>query len=220
MTTPSNDKMEIAGKRTVADWNSLKGKLNDHTNLWETAFDDFFYSRLETRYLNPIHLLQTHGENTGEGFSIVSLQCALVEFLQTTRDGINFDFSNGSSYSEACKDTKNYTHSGGSKKIFAEFLQNQEPFNSYFDTEDKANDFFSNVRCSLLHEARTTGNWRITANPIRSETIKVEDGITFLQRDRFQQDLETYIWRYKIELLSDTELQKAFTRKFDALCVQ
>ena len=212
--------MKIAGKWTANDWHDIKTELNSANPPWEIAFTNFFLTRLETRYLNPIHLIQTRRENTGEGFSIVSLQCALIEFLQTTRDGINFDYSNGTSYSKACKGTKNYTHSGGSKKIFAEFLQNQEPFNSYFDSKEKAEDFFSNVRCSLLHEARTTGNWRIKAKSKGSETIKVEDGITFLQRDHFQRDLEAYIWRYKNELLSDTTLQEAFIRKFNALCVQ
>ena len=215
MTVHSNDEMEIAGKRTVTDWNNLRDKLNDHPNLWETAFDDFFYSRLKTRYLNPIHLFQTYGENTGEGFSIVSLQCALIEFLQTTRDGANFKNGRGKYNPE----NGNYEYGSSSKHIFAKFLTEQEPFKSNF-SKKMAKDFFSNVRCSLLHEARTTGNWRIKAKSKGSETIKVEDGITFLQRDHFQRDLEAYIWRYKNELLSDTTLQEAFIRKFDALCEQ
>jgi len=213
MTTTNNNEMEIAGKRTVADWNRLNAELSNHPNLWETAFDDFFYSRLKTRYLNPIHLLQFHGENTGEGFSIVSLQCALIEFLQTTRDGANFKNGGGKYEPENNK----YEYGSSSKKIFTRFLTKQESFKSIFD-ETLARSFYSNVRCSLLHEARTTGNWRITANSQRSETIKEENGVKFLQRDRFQQDLEAYIWRYKIELLSDTGLQEAFKRKFDALC--
>ncbi len=218
MTTTNNNEMEIAGKRTVADWKNLEDKLSNHPNLWETAFDDFFCSRLETRYLNPIHLLQIHGENTGEGFSIVSLQCALIEFLQTTRDGANFKNGGGKYEPEKWKENNNYEYGSSSKKIFTRFLTGQQPFKSYFDTKVKPEDFYSYVRCSLLHEARTTGNWRITANSQRSETIKEENGVKFLQRDRFQQDLEAYIWRYKIELLSDTGLQEAFKRKFDALC--
>jgi hypothetical protein len=215
MTPPSNDEMEIAGKRTVADWNRLKAELGNSPNLWKTAFDDFFYSRLKTRYLNPIHLLQTCRENTGEGFSIVSLQCALIEFLQTTRDGTNFKNRCG----EYKPETGKYEYASSSRCIFTKFLKEQEPFKSNFGIK-LAEGFYSNVRCSLLHEARTTGSWRITANSERSETIKKEDGVTFLQRDLFQQDLETYIRKYMIELQSDTALQEAFIRKFDALCKQ
>ena len=82
----------------------------------------------------------------------------------------------------------------------------------------EAKDFYSNVRCSLLHEAQTTGNWRITANPKRVEAVEKDGDITYLQRDLFQRALEAYIWQYKSELLSGNLLKEAFIRKFNALC--
>ncbi len=209
--------MQIAGDRTCNDWKILRDSLEKNPHNWSDAYEDFFLERLTTRYFAPIKRLQDPGGNNGEGFSIVSIQCALIEFLQTTRDGMSFKKGspNGSSYCNACegKDS-DWTYENCSKKIFTLFLTKQLGIEV---TQSK--DFYSDVRCSLLHEARTTGNWRITANPKRSETISVDGGVTYLQRDLFQKDLEAYVWRYKVDLLSDEELQKAFIRKFNSLCV-
>ena len=75
--------MKIAGERTAEDWKDLEAALGNSASLelWKMAYDDFFMERIRTRYLWPIELLQKHGDDRGEGFSIVSLQCAMIEFL-------------------------------------------------------------------------------------------------------------------------------------------
>lgn len=62
----------IAGLKTVADWNEVKVSLNDfnNTSLWTTVYNDFYFTRLNERYLNPIKSIQKVGGYTGEGFSI------------------------------------------------------------------------------------------------------------------------------------------------------
>lgn len=209
-----NGSMKIAGKRSADNWFALERKLGETPALWNTAFDDFFMERLNTRYLDPIRLLEKHGNNKGEGFSIVSLQCALIEFLQTTRDGTNFKDGSGRYKPEDSK----WEYGSSSKEIFTIFLTGHVPFKDYFKNRGEAEDFYSNVRCSLLHEARTTNNWLIKTTLSLGATITKKDGKTYLQRNLFQRDLEAYIWQYKIELLSNDKLKEAFIRKFNALC--
>jgi hypothetical protein len=219
---------KIAGNRTDKDWLEIRGKLiaPGSDSVWLVAFEDFFYQRLVTRYLEPIRLLHKHGGNNGVGFSIVSIQCTLIEFLQTTRDGTNFEQGSGKIYSASNDGSieigKKYD--GSSKEIFTRFLKDQAPFKEIFGQNDLADLFFKNVRCGLLHEARTCGKWRITAAPHRLKIVDTDgEGATkWLQRDRLQEALEAYIFRYKVDLLAnefnDSEgLKAAFIAKFDAL---
>jgi len=47
--------IEIAGRRTVGDWLSIKEKIIsdfDNKELWNDAFD-FFFDRIHYRYIYP-----------------------------------------------------------------------------------------------------------------------------------------------------------------------
>ncbi|MBX4967799.1 hypothetical protein [Rhizobium binae] len=82
----------IAGKLTGDDWRKCKAKLvvGADEEDWASAYQDFFRQRLKLRYLDPIKLLGAPGGWQGEGFSIVSIQCALIEFLAASRSGKNY----------------------------------------------------------------------------------------------------------------------------------
>jgi hypothetical protein len=82
----------IAGEKTVSDWQELRGKLVDEgdAETWKKAFEDFFYERLNTRYFAPIRALENMEDKNGEGFSIVVIQCSLIEFLASTIEGKTF----------------------------------------------------------------------------------------------------------------------------------
>src|SRR5213083_591747 len=82
----------IAGWKTAADWAAFRQTLVIGGDMagWRRAFHDYFQTRLDLRYLNPIRLLQQHGTFQGEGFSILALQCTLIEFLESTVQGINY----------------------------------------------------------------------------------------------------------------------------------
>jgi len=82
----------IAGELTVDDWNAFKVKLeiDGETDSWKQAYDDFFLMRLKTRYFTPINLMMRQLGKAGEGFSIVALQCSLIEFLESTVEGKSY----------------------------------------------------------------------------------------------------------------------------------
>ena len=222
--------MKIADQYTVADWEAMKTilvrkkdkEISTVLNLefigqaddWEKAFNIFFKRRIETRYFEPIRLLQKHGENKGEGFAIVALQCSLIEFLASTRTG--------KSYKQGATDDErnNEFKYSSSSKVFKIFLKETSPFKKHF--EPWAECFYTNVRCALLHSAHTKGNWIIRAEP-EPKNGKIirwtnENGKIVLYRNNLQNAFEQYINNYGKKLKNCKCLQAAFIRKFDALC--
>lgn len=204
----------IAGKKTVSDWNAIKPSLADYNNrsLWTNTYFDFYITRLTDRYLNPIKAIKQDGGYTGEGFSIMAIICSLIEFLETTYQGTNYRYRR--------KDDPplgQYEY-GSSGQIFIDFLTNRNPFNEQFDRQN-ADDFYKNIRCGLLHEARTIGNWTIWGNSGNIILIEKTTTETIIYRDDFFEALQQFINNYyKVELLVSSDRKEAFIRKFDKLC--
>jgi hypothetical protein len=140
-----SDDICIAGIKTVGDWKDLKQKLlgSKDSKLWEKAFKDFFYARLRCRYLRPIDSIKIKEKYLGEGFSIMTILCSLIEYLEATYQGKSYRYlRRGESLGP-----HEYNMS---KEIFVSFLTQRTPFNSYFDPH-LAEEFYKNVRCGLLH---------------------------------------------------------------------
>ncbi|MDW9378032.1 hypothetical protein GOC57_30935 [Sinorhizobium meliloti] len=190
----------LAPRRSAADWRRLSGTLV--RTPWAKAFDESLFQRLESRYLKPIRVLQDKGSWEGEGFSIISIQCAMLEFLAACRGGLIYRHKNPVPPHE-------YNMSGD---LFASFLSTTAPFNELF-TRDDAVEFYRNVRCALLHEARTKNGWIIQA----SGRIGVDCSRKIVNRNTLQMHITDYIDGYGRDLLTDTDLQAAFVRKFDDL---
>ncbi|MCD0472569.1 hypothetical protein [Flavobacterium sp. JAS] len=204
----------ISGRKTVADWNTIRASLTDFNNisLWTTVYNDYFIRRLDDRYLSPIRSIKQDGCYTGEGFSIMTIICSLIEFLETTYQGKNYR------YRRTGDPPLGQYEYGASTQIFIDFLINRTPFNMQFNRQN-ADDFYKNIRCGLLHEARTNGNWTIWGNSGNSILIKKTSTVTIIYRDDFLEALLKLInVDYKSELLSSTERKEAFIRKFDNLC--
>lgn len=119
----------IAPGYEVEDWKKDRIELiNDINNdclsleLWKKAYNHF-YERIESRFLNPIRWILENGENRGEGFSVVALQCILIEFLES--------FYQGLIYTTKKEDLRPFEYNS-SKKLFREFLLKHMPFSDYF----------------------------------------------------------------------------------------
>jgi hypothetical protein len=200
----------IAGKKRVSHWQAFKVTLDvgGDAGLWEKACMDYFDARLRHRYLNPIKTLQSSGSIAGEGFSIVAIQCSLIEYLESTIMGKNYIYSrNGNPV------VGSFQYSD-SRAMFESFLTNRPPFNGEFGALE-AHDFYVSVRCGVLHEARTKNGWTILA---KNESGKIIDAnLKVVYRDNFQSALETFAHWYKQELSVNTVFQQAFILKFDGL---
>lgn len=202
--------MYITDTKTVDDWLLIRKEAMESSDklLWMTIFKDFFYGRLESRYLTPIKLLQK-GDCLGEGFSISAIQCSIIEFLESTYEGIAYKWVK----KEAELGEYEYK---SSKQCFINFLTQRYPFRTVFN-EDAASDFYSSVRCGLLHEASTKNGWRVWASSHSgTEIICAETKKVF--RNDFQKAIDSYVAWYQMQLIESRELQKAFVRKFDSIC--
>lgn len=202
-----SDDMHLAGRFTIADWQERRPPAGALADTWDELFRDFFVQRLKSRYLAPIDLLLHKGGYQGVGFSVMTILCSLVEFLESTAQGINYHWT---------RNTKElgefeYGHSG---KIFTSFLSTRSPFSEVFNAE-VAHDFYTNVRCALLHEASTKNGWRIWAGRGDGCIANVAERIIY--RNNFRHAIDEYIQGYGCELVESHDLQAAFIRKFDHL---
>ena len=205
--------IHIAGDLTPDDWKRFKAGLipGGDKVTWEKAFQDYFHTRLELRYLGPIKVLQDNGTFQGEGFSIAAIQCSIVEFLESTVQGKSYRFVRKGDPPLTADEYSS------SSDIFVSFLLKRTPFDQDFTDEITARDFYVSIRCGLLHEARTKNGWAIWAKDSASRTIDANNKIVY--RDNFQAALLVFVDWYKGALPTDRALQEAFIRKFDSLCV-
>ena len=146
----------------------------------------------------------------GEGFSIAAVQCSLIEYLESTIQGKSYRYRRDG---DPPLGQYEYSNSGS---IFESFLMNRPPFDGEFP-QQLARDFYVSVRCGVLHEARTKNGWTILA---KSKTGQIIDAtLKIVYRDNFQSGLLRFVKWYKGELPSRRDLQEAFLRKFDSLCL-
>jgi len=204
---------KIAGWKTVRDWNNDKNFLLDFSNslAWTDAYRNYFLTRLEDRYLDPLKAIKENGTYKGEGFSIMAIICSLVEFLESTYQGINYR------YRRAGDPPLGTFEYGGSSDIFVSFLTLRSPFNKDFDAT-KAEDFYKYVRCGLLHEARTKGKWTIWGFNSTDLLIEYKTDEIVVYRDNFLDAVKIFIQHYNTDLLGSNNRKEAFIRKFDNLC--
>ncbi|MFZ2170707.1 MAG: gamma-glutamylcyclotransferase family protein [Methylococcaceae bacterium] len=201
----------------VAEWKRDREKLicgilldNSIKAEWEDAFE-LLHTRIKTRFLNPIDWILEKQLGVGEGFSVVALQCILIEFLEAVYQGKIYTTS----------DTPREFEYKSSKQLFCDFLMNHKPFSEHFTSKAKANGFFDNVRCGLLHEAATKETSRINNAPTHNMIVMFENNDPSnmrIYRENFYQAILEFIELYKSELLSSRALQINFIRKIDDIC--
>lgn len=202
--------MYITDSKTVEDWYKARESLigSSHELEWRKAFKEFFWGRVQSRYLEPIQSLRNDDSYHGYGFTIMTLLCSLIEFLESCYEGKTY---------RRCHKNELQAHEyNGSKQCFIDFLTKREPFSDKF-SEVEAVDFYSSVRCGLLHEASTKNGWRIKGKSDSGVDIVCMDTKT-VYRDDFEAATIEYIKQYGNALAISRDLQKAFIRKFDTLC--
>lgn len=192
----SANNFKIAGRYTVNHWKMLRDKLpideDANNKCWKKAFK-IFKRRVDTRFINPINAILSMNagkKGKGEGFSVVALQCVLIEFFEA--------FYQGRIY--ACKKNEDLLPNeyNKSRALFVSFLQTHPPFSNWFDSENNwANYFFEDVRCGLLHEAATKDRVviRTEKEQDKCELIEKEENTdkVILYRTPFQKALENIL---------------------------
>jgi hypothetical protein len=186
--------MRISRQFTVDDWKALKFK--DEVD-WERAIS-MFLDRLESRYLEHIDTLL---KQPTSGFAVLSLDCALIETLQQFREG---------------------TQKTPERKVgqyFRSFLTTGY-FAQYFDVE-RADLFYRNIRCGLLHQTEAGGNSRVkrgNGRPLVAYTEDRKDVVINVQE--FHTVLKATVQAYAEELKRPESVaaRKAFRSKMNFIC--
>lgn len=215
-----------------SEWSEIKKKLDQtykYDETWEEAIT-LFDKRLKRKFFNPIQMIIDGKKLKGEGFTIVTVQCALIEMFAAFKEGKIFNHSKTSA-------SPKYEYKE-SQKMFLSLLRSASVFEDNFwrlndknkvviDKPYNAKDFYKSVRCGLMHEARTKENWHISATPLtkpvktEKKFIVTENGKIKIYRTILHYRLLDYLKEYSDQLRNDTQeseqLRKFFARKLDHL---
>ena len=221
-----NQDMKIAGNLTISNWEELSANLNcGNDNNWGRAFY-FFEERIRTRYINPIKSILEIGDNLGEGFAVVNLQCSLIETIESFINGCKSEYNTTIRKTQWKKGTTIIFNSN--KEIFISFFNNRTPFK---ELNIDGGLFYQDVRCGLLHETQTKNNWKIRCDTAESglayqEILNGDFVEKIIYRENFQIYLEKLIARYRISIITRAdfdgipacELRENFIAKFSHIC--
>lgn len=214
----------------LAKWEKVRKELNnsfDFNDSWKEAIE-LYRTRMNRKFFSPIQSLINLRTLEGEGFTILLAQCALIESLASFRTGQIFCYKRN-------PNQPNYVYNN-SKNMFIYFLHTSPTFKDNFyqidrdgnkeiDVPFKALDFYSFVRCGLVHEARTIKPWHINAT---SKSVKEEK--IFIEKEGSKVKVLRTILHYRLlacmnEYLNDLQdpspdknyLRRLFGRKLDHL---
>ena len=150
------------------------------------AIADFLVERFEERYFAPIDHECKHG------FTIMAICCLSIEAIE--------------SFSRGWRDS-----SGKSQKAFRSYFSRFDNLAIFTPHSDA---FYKHIRCGILHQAETTGGWRIRrSGPLLSD--KVVNATRFLSCVRG--NLRTYSDTLKTEDWSSSSWENV-RKKMSALC--
>lgn len=187
--------MKISPKYTDQDW--IKARDSED---W-TQMVEIFHDRLEGRFLKPIKLIIEDSSGIGEfsGFSILALDCLVIETLQQFYDGL----------------PKTPDHKG--KEKFKAFLISSQYFKECFN-EETAYLFYKHFRCGLLHQGQTMKKSKIKIGQ-KTMVSKIEDGL-IIDRNLFHIALTKEVDDFKkiINDSKDKNLRINFVKKMNFIC--
>jgi hypothetical protein len=209
---------ELKEKRS---WISIRKYLNGRytSNVhWNKAVE-LLQARFNRLYLEPIHRM-SHEKGYGMDLGILAMQCALIEVLAA--------FRTGGIYSHTRKKIYHYNHT---RLLFVRFLRTSRVFENIFWRYKKgkkewkpynAEKFYTHVRCALMHEARTSPQWRVkSSRSVRSTQplLEKKNNLIYLNRSVLQHLLKQLLKIYSDDLRKKGKkydhLRKHFARKMD-----
>lgn len=184
-------------------------------NQWIFVINDIFKSRIEDYYFNPIESIIKTRWWKWEWFSIVGLECILIETIWAFEEWLIFNYSKWSNWP-----SYEYT---SSETIFTKYFSKY--FSNFFDTS-KSKLFFREVRCWILHEWRAKNLWKIRTrygamiNQKTDETIVnfSDSGYLIYRNNLFfsiKRNFELYIQALLENNSHWEELRKNLWRKLD-----
>lgn len=186
--------INISPQYSREDYHKLNLSATSDSSIWECAVD-IFKDRIQGRYINQIDLLSN--DINANGFTIMALNCLLIEAL--------YQFENG------LKETK-----GSNKEVYSNYLKQIDPIS--FGVGTVAEDFYSNIRCGILHSAQTKAESRLTDRD--GFVVAVENKVLIVSVAGVTNLVKSYFTSYTSRLLDskEQELRKKFIKKMTFVC--
>jgi hypothetical protein len=103
----------------------------------KVGISDFIFKRLSERYLLPLENVPSEFKN---GFSLMTNACLLIETYESFCQG--WDSTEVANW-----------------RTFKSFFNRENGFMTF---KPDAYDFYSKIRCGILHQGETKGGWKIT----------------------------------------------------------
>lgn len=153
---------------------------------------DAINRRSTERYITP-----AKDPKYKHGFAIMAISCLMIEALESFRRGWKRTDNKG-------------------EVAFCYFFNSHDAFKPL---RSHCEQFYKNVRCGILHQAETTGGWKITRNT-RQVPFFDSDSLT-INATTFLKNLAEVLYRFCRELKSaewDSADWKNVVKKMDALC--
>lgn len=203
--------IKISKDFTAANWKELRPQLLYSNDNWPKA-NQVFEDRIESRFLNPIEKIKSINKNEGEGFSIALISVVLLEFLAA--------FELGKIYRIQKENIAPHEYYSGIR-LLKSFLTTDKLFKLHFESKSRVQTFYENIRCGLVHEARTMDNDVIIANESPKNTKQSsiyfkDDGEWRLNRDLMLVTLKSFVENYKERLLkNELNVRSKFIIKMD-----
>ena len=158
------------------------------------ALANFIYDRLYGRYLKPFdYPEEDYRKNYKNGFSLMASCCLLIETY--------ISFTNSKYRNTTNKGRECFGYFLTSENKFVELAAGGLQANGDISTPKQGglpNDFYSNVRCGILHNAETKNGWVITRSdkkPYFNPTTKEINAAKFANR------LKSVLSRYRNNLI-------------------
>lgn len=149
----------------------------------------FFKERIEERYIQPFE-----GNKNKNGFIMMASACLMIESLESFWQG--------------------WKKSPNSSLAFCQFFSHHPGFD---DIRGLSQEFYTNIRCGIMHQGETTGGWHIRRDKRKlfETSTKTIDATVFLKL--MESALEDYCSKLKSESW-DSDIWKKFKKKMNNVC--
>ncbi|ELK5409252.1 hypothetical protein RVU00_003530, partial [Vibrio cholerae] len=140
--------------------------------------------RYDERFINPFR-----DNSQKHGFAMMAVCCLMVESLISMKRGIN-------ETSDARNEQGHKIYSG---ELFEEFFSESSYFCGF---SGLGRDFYKHIRCGILHQAETTGGWRIRRKgELVDKNEKIINATKFM--NALESELNAYLHKLEIEDFTD-----------------
>lgn len=217
------DEIYISRDHKLEEYLGLSLEINSSKIKWERAIN-IFRSRIKGRYFDAIDKLSSNGnieEMFKYGFSIMSIECLLIDTLVKFRYGPNM-INNNRDY-EIIRVNDRYNNKSYNKLVY--YRNNERRFIKFVSEfiivgkKQISKKFYKDIRCAIMHFGSTENTSRLTCDSSQLITI-LNNGDISVDINIMNQKLKEYFYKYVEELKDNSqyELRKNFLLAMDYLC--